>query len=270
MTGELRKMRTQLQPDNTILYSLPLFSSQSQTSQELLMNDLIGKPIHITYHQTIHCTNCGAKTKKTFLGGLCYKCFMNAPQGSPCIIRPELCRGHEGQGRDPKWEEENHNQPHVVYLASTNVIKVGVTRKTQLPTRWIDQGANEAIQLAETPNRYLAGIIEVALKDHFTDKTNWRRMLKNETDPSLDLESSKWEMEELLPDDLSQYMVDDDTIATFSYPVLEYPEKVKSLQLEKTPEINGILKGIKGQYLLLDNDRVINIRSFSGYTVSIE
>jgi len=270
MLGELRKMRTKLQSDNSIQYSLTLFSTEDQTAQEILMNDRIGKPIEITFQHVIHCTNCGTKTKKTFLGGLCYKCFTSSPQGSPCIISPELCRGHEGEGRDPQWEEENHNQPHVVYLASTNVIKVGVTRKTQIPTRWIDQGANSAIQLAETPNRYLAGVIEVALKDHFTDKTNWRKMLKNETDPSLDLETAKWEMEELLPDDLSQYMVEDDTITTFSYPVLEYPVKVKSLNLEKNPVISGVLMGIKGQYLLLDNDRVINIRSFSGYSVSIE
>jgi hypothetical protein len=31
------------------------------------------------------------------------------------------------------------------------------SRETQIPTRWIDQGANQALILAETPYRQLAG-----------------------------------------------------------------------------------------------------------------
>ena len=165
------------------------------------------------------------------------------------------------------WEEANHNQPHVVYLAQSDIVKVGVTRETQIPTRWIDQGAISAIKVAETPNRYLAGVLEVALKDHFSDKTNWQRMLRNEVDESIDLVEEKWQLEGILPDDLLQYFTEDDEILAFDYPVNQYPTKVKSMALEKLGSVSGILQGIKGQYLLFDGDRVINLRKYSGYMV---
>ena len=52
------------------------------------------------------------------------------------------------------------------------------------------------------------------------------------------------------------------------YPVEQYPEKVKSHNLDKTPVIRGKLQGIKGQYLILDTG-VINIRKYSGYELRI-
>ena len=144
---------------------------------------------------------------------------------------------------------------------------MGVTRENQIPTRWIDQGANEAIKLAATPNRYLAGVIEVALKSEFTDKTNWRKMLRNEIDEHIDLEETKWELEELLPEDIAQYITDDDELTAIRYPVLQFPTKIKSVNMDKLPSISGKLLGIKGQYLLLDGDRVMNIRRHTGYEV---
>ena len=146
-------------------------------------------------------------------------------------------------------------------------MKVGVTRNTQIPTRWIDQGASAAIRLAETPNRYLAGVLEVALKEHFSDKTNWQKMLKNEVDESIDLASEKWQLEELLPSDLTQYFTDDEDIESFEYPVLNYPSKIKSIALEKIGTFTGNLIGIKGQYLLFDDNHVINLRKYTGYNV---
>ena len=53
------------------------------------------------------------------------------------------------------------------------------------------------------------------------------------------------------------------------YPVNDYPVKIKSLNLDKDPSFSGVLNGVKGQYWLLDNDRVINIRKFAGYKATL-
>lgn len=237
--------------------------------EELFVNSLIGKSISIQHTGTIFCSSCNAKIKKTFQDGLCFKCFQSAPEASECILRPELCRAHLGEGRNVEWEERNHNQPHIVYLAASDKVKVGVTRATQVPFRWIDQGASSAIFLAETPNRYEAGKLEVALKSVFTDKTNWQRMLKNEIDESIDLENEKWSLHEQLPSDLTEYFSENDEIIEFQYPVIQYPEKIKSISLDKTPLIEGKLTGIKGQYLIFEDGSVLNIRKHTGYEVEI-
>ena len=267
LKGELRKMPVVLTPENSVDYSLQLFDSTTQKEQLLPLNQLIGKTISFNFNGNIICKKCGKKTKTSFNQGFCYTCFKDAPESAECIIRPELCRAHLGEGRDPEWEIKNHNQPHFVYLAATNVVKVGVTRASQIPTRWIDQGASSAIRLAETPNRYLAGVIEVALKSEFTDKTNWRKMLKNEIDETIDLEETKWQLEELLPEDIAQYITEEDELTQINYPVLEFPTKVKSVNLEKQPLITGKLLGIKGQYLIFDEDRVMNIRRHTSYEI---
>lgn len=232
------------------------------------MNEKIGKPIRLIFNGVTECFACHQK-KKLFAQGFCYDCFMNDPASSPCIINPQLCEGHLGKGRDIAWEEKNHVQPHVVYLAIASGLKIGVTRETQIPTRWIDQGASFAIRVAEVPYRQLAGEIEVALKQTFTDKTNWQRMLKNEIG-DFDLETEKWQIEELLPNDLSQYMSENDDITEINYPVLQFPQKIKSIGFDKTPLIEGTLLGIKGQYLLFDGDRVMNMRKHTGYHIEVE
>ena len=211
--------------------------------------------------------SCG-NYRKIFAQGFCYDCFNNAPEAAECIINPELCKAHLGEGRDIEWEKAHHLKPHFVYFAVASSLKVGVTRDTQIPTRWIDQGASYAIKIAETPYRQLAGEIEVALKAEYTDKTNWRRMLKNEI-ADYDLEDEKWQLEELLPPSLSQYMTEDDEIVQINYPVLEFPEKIKSVGFDKVPEVTGKLMGIKGQYLILDNHRVLNVRKHEGYYIDL-
>lgn len=248
--------------DDTIQYSLTL-------SEELLMNDFIGKEITLSWKGRINCQKCGKITKKSFGEGFCYPCFASAPESSECILRPELCRAHLGEGRDPEWEQQYHNQPHVVYLAASSGVKVGITREQQVPTRWIDQGASAAIRLAEVPNRYEAGRIEVSLKEFFTDKTNWQRMLKNEVDESIDLVEEKWSIEEQLPQDITDYFSENDEIIELNYPVIEYPEKVKSVSFDKLPTIQGKLMGIKGQYLIFEGGLVLNIRKHTGYYVEI-
>lgn len=259
MELRLHKMKTTL--NDVVNYKLNL------TDKSIDLNALVGQNIQIEFTGTVQCMSCGKFPKKLFAQGFCYDCFSTAPQAAECIIRPELCRAHLGEGRDVEWEKKHHLQPHVVYFAVASALKVGVTRETQVPTRWIDQGASSAIKIAEVPYRQLAGEIEVALKPLFTDKTNWRRMLKNEI-AEFDLEEEKWRLEEMLPDNLSQYMTEDDEVVNIEYPVLHFPDKVKSVGFDKTPIIEGKLQGIKGQYLLLDNDRVLNIRKHEGYFVN--
>jgi hypothetical protein len=258
--GNLKKMRTRL--DDKVQYELIL-------SESIEMNELIGNEIILSWKGKINCQKCGKITKSSFGEGFCYSCFISAPEAGECILRPELCRAHLGEGRDPQWEQDHHNQPHVVYLAASSAVKVGITRLEQVPTRWIDQGASSALILAVVPNRYEAGRIEVALKDMYTDKTNWRKMLQNDIDESIDLSEEKWSLEESLPGDITDYFSDDDEALNIQYPVLKYPTKVSSVSFDKMAEIKGTLAGIKGQYLLFDDGRVLNIRKHTGYEIEI-
>lgn len=261
-TGPLDKMKTHL--GQSVEYTLQL------GTDAIAMNDLLGTKITLRHTGKISCVNCGRITKKAFGQGFCYPCFMNSAENSECIVRPELCRGHLGEGRDVEWEKSHHVQPHYVYLALSNAVKVGVTRATQVPYRWMDQGASQGILLAEVPYRQLAGVIEVELKKYLSDKTNWQRMLKNEIAADVDLKERKYAAADLLPEELKQYLCINDTITEIRYPVLRFPEKVKSVSLEKQPEISGVLTGIKGQYLLFEGGMVSNIRNQSGYEVEFE
>ena len=136
------------------------------------------------------------KIKKTYMQGYCYPCFIESPKTSECILKPELCRAHEGEARDMEWAKEHCLQNQYVYLSLTSNLKVGVTRYTQIPTRWIDQGAHEALIFAKTPNRYTAGVIEKILSQHISDRTYWRRMLLGEY-PNLDLIDEKKKLSEI-------------------------------------------------------------------------
>ncbi len=263
ITGNLRKMATALLEDGTIEYHFRI------GTEKVRVNDFIGKPLRLHFTGVINCKRCGRKTKKSFAQGFCYPCFMNAPENSPCIIKPELCEAHEGKGRDVEWEKANHLQPHVVYLALTSKLKVGVTRGNQIPTRWIDQGAWRVILVSEVPYRRLAGDIEIFLKNHLTDKTSWQRMLKNERDESIDIQAEQKRVQALLPENFQQYNSANDAITELNFPVLAYPTKVKSLNFDKTPTVEGTLQGIKGQYLIFDGGRVLNIRKFAGYAVEL-
>ncbi|MCC5924743.1 MAG: DUF2797 domain-containing protein [Crocinitomicaceae bacterium] len=266
--GLLVKMKVSQDEYSAIHYQLRLLDGTLKESTLIAINDYLNKEIQIQFNGNIQCVNCAKKVKKTFMNGYCYTCFQSAPETSPCVLRPELCRGHLNEGRNLEWELNNHVQPHVVYLAASDVVKVGVTRKNQIPTRWIDQGANEVIVFAETPNRYLAGVIEVALKDLFTDKTNWRKMLSNQIDDNIDLEEIKYRTEELLPSDLQDFLSEDDNIYHFNYPSLYFPEKIKSISLDKMPNIHKKLIAIKGQYLIFEDESVLNIRNHTGYDIT--
>jgi hypothetical protein len=258
--GSLKKMAVS-NSGETVEYFLP---------ENIRVNNLLGKNIRVVFSGEIRCVKCHTQIKKTYNDGYCFKCFDSSPENAPCVIRPELCRGHLGEGRDKQWEQENHNVPHIVYLAQTDVVKVGVTRKSNTLNRWIDQGAFKATVLAETPNRFEAGRIELALKELISDRTNWRKMLTNEFDPNLDLIEEKWRLESYLPSDLSIFFSDTEAFTTLIYPVLRYPKKVQSIQLDKSPLLLQKVIGIRGQYLIFEDGTVLNIRKHSGYWVDIE
>lgn len=266
--GNIRKMRTEL-IDSHVHYRLPLYDNL-EPAEEIYMNDLIGKDITINFAKQINCTVTGKRIRKTFGDGMSWDAFSTSPLASPSIIRPELSRIHEGIAlRDKEWEEKHHNKPHIVYLALTGGIKVGVTSATNVPYRWIDQGAVEATVFAVTPYRQLAGLIEVELKQHISDKTSWQKMLKNELTNEMTLLETKEELLELMNEDYFDFIDDEDEITTIEYPVLHYPKKVKSLKLDKLPLIEKRLVGIKGQYLIFGDETVMNIRSHSGYKISV-
>jgi hypothetical protein len=235
----------------------------------LNVNQLLGKQIEITF-QRYQCLNCG-KRKKIFRQGFCYDCFMSSASAGDWIMKPELSTAHlDIEDRDLDYEKNVQLQPHIVYLALSSEVKVGVTRKTQVPTRWIDQGAVQAIPIVEVPNRFLAGITEVALKDHYADKTNWQKMLKNDI-VHVDLVKERAGLKDLIPNEVQEYFhPEKEDLYNLHFPVLEYPKKVTSLNLEKSPNYSGKLSGIKGQYLIFEDGTVFNVRTFEGYVVKIE
>jgi hypothetical protein len=257
--GVLKKMQTEI--GTPIQYYL-VFESDF-----LNINQILNKELSIDFikHQ---CLNCG-NDRSIFRQGFCKNCFFETPSAGDWIMRPELSTAHlDQEDRDLAYEKRVQLQPHIVYLANSSNVKVGVTRKTQVPTRWIDQGAHEAIEIVEVPNRYLAGITEVALKDHIGDKTNWRKMLTNTVDDE-NLVEWRNKLKQYIPEEARQYFIENNTETHMQFPVLKYPEKVKSLNLDKTPNFKGTLKGIKGQYLIFDDNTVFNVRSNEGYYVGL-
>ncbi|HEB85787.1 MAG TPA: DUF2797 domain-containing protein [Gammaproteobacteria bacterium] len=269
ITGHLRKMITTL--GAPVQYRLPL------DDERIDMNALIGKAIQLNYSGEIHCLACGRKTNKSFNQGYCYPCFKHLAQCDSCIIKPELCHYDQGTCREPEWGEQHCLQDHFVYLANSSAIKVGITRGTQIPTRWIDQGACAALPVFRVKNRLLSGRIEVIMKQHVSDRTDWRKMLRSEPD-DIDLARERDKLFAICKIEVDNLMAESganavtrlasETPVNIEFPVNSYPVKVSSFNFDKTPEIKGVLNGIKGQYLILDSG-VLNIRKFAGYRVSL-
>ena len=267
--GIIRKMRTRL--EHPVSYSARLGDA------EVPLNPLLEKNIQLLFSGNIFCVHCGRKTNKSFNQGYCYPCFQKLAQCDSCIIHPEKCHFDQGTCREPAWGEKYCMQDHIVYLANSSGLKVGITRATQVPTRWIDQGATQALAIIRVRSRLQSGTLEVMFKQHVTDKTNWRDMLKG-TAAELDMAA---ERERLLAECESEIKELEDKFGFFAisilkgidpvnieYPVTQYPEKVTSFNFDKEPEVSGKLMGIKGQYLIFDTG-VINLRRFSGYEVEL-
>lgn len=270
-SGNIRKLRTQLQ--DQVQYSLPLGDT------EIAINPLIGQRLAFEFAGQINCVHCKRLTKKSFNQGYCYPCFTKLAECDSCIMSPEKCHYHLGTCRDNAWAETHCMIDHIVYLANSTGPKVGITRASQIPTRWMDQGAIQAIPMIRTKSRYLSGLVEVVFKQFVADKTKWQAMLKNHVEP-LDLQQEKERLLLLAMDAIKALQAEHGADAivildtevedteSIEYPVLQYPEKVTAFNLDKTAYIEGVLQGIKGQYLIFDTG-VINIRKFSGYLVSL-
>ncbi len=258
--GVLTKMRTEI--TDKVQYYL-IFEDDF-----INMNQLLGKTLSINFLR-YQCLNCGLQ-KKIFRQGYCYDCFNSIPQAGDWVISPELSKAHlDEEDRDLEFEKRAQLQPHVVYLANSSDVKVGVTRRSQIPTRWIDQGAHEAIEIVEVPNRYLAGITEVALKSHVSDKTNWRKMLINDV-LDLNLAEIRENLKQYIPEEAREYYLANNKETEIEFPVLEFPKKIKPLNLGKTPFYEGLLKGIKGQYLLFEDGTVFNVRGHEGFVIELQ
>lgn len=256
--GVLQKMLTEI--GNPVRYYLQL------QNDFLVVNELINRKIKLSFSH-FQCLNCGSE-QPIFRQGFCKKCFFEVPQTADWIMHPELSKAHLNiEERDLDYEKRMQLQPHYVYLANSSSVKVGVTRKSQTPTRWIDQGAHEALVIAELPNRYLAGVTEVALKQHISDKTNWRKMLTNSIE-NINLKKVKLDLLPFIPKEIEPYLIQTEEIH-IHFPVEKYPKQIKTLNLLNTPTYEGTLTGIKGQYLIFEDDTVFNVRSNEGLVVRL-
>ena len=267
----LDKMEVELK-DGHAVYKL-------QTSKGLIvMNDLIGKTFTIHSEKEINCTHCSKKTAKSYSGGYCYPCSLKLAQCDLCILKPELCHFDRGTCREPDWGLKHCMVPHYVYLANSSGLKVGITRASQIPTRWIDQGATQALPILRVGTRYISGVFEKLLNSEINDKTDWRKMLKGIADP-IDLEAKRDELFELFGEELDDLenrfgseqvsILESEWVTDITYPVEQYLEKISSVSLVKNEVVGGKLQGIKGQYLIFDVG-VINIRSHTGHKVHLE
>lgn len=267
MQGQLKKMHSYL--DNPVQYELPL------NDQKIALNPLIGKSIKLIHTGRIFCVHCNKPIKKSYNQGYCYPCFISLAQCDMCIMKPHTCHYAEGTCREPAWGEAFCFQPHFVYLANSSDIKVGITRQTQTPTRWIDQGATQALPIFRTSSRHVSGLIEIAIGKHISDKTHWQKMLKAHA-TAVDLKAKRDELIAMCKTDMEEIkhrfgsqaaeFLADEQVVDIHFPIAHYPTKIKSLCLIKTPEVSGALLGIKGQYVLLDTG-VLNIRKYTGYEI---
>lgn len=276
--GNLQKMKVLL-INGEVQYYLPVEGG------EFIVNDLIGKTLTLTHKETINCISCGVETPKSYMQGYCGSCVSTLAECDQCRVKPELCSYYEGNCRDNAWGEEHCLKDHLVYLSFTGSRKVGISRHLDLDdgysSRWIDQGATSAIPFLRVSNRLVSGKVEIAIKKHISDRTHWLKMLKLQLPDDGMLEAAK-EVKQLSMADIeaiqSEYGLNsvqwvewnsDNDVKHIKYPVLEYPEKIKSINLDKTPSFTGELVGLKGQYLIFSDGRVINFRKYAGYLVEI-
>ncbi len=269
LSGNIKKMQVRL--NQPVSYRL------SFGDETVSMNELINKKISLEFSGKINCVYCGRNTKTSFNQGYCYPCFQKLAQCDSCIISPEKCHYDSGTCREPLWGEEFCMQDHIVYLANSSGVKVGITRASQVPTRWIDQGAVQALPVFRVRTRQQSGFLELLFKQHISDKTNWRAMLKGETE-ELDLDMHRQQLLTECAEDIKglqdRFGIHAISVLTgmrtvaIDYPVENYPSKISSLSFDKEQKIEGILQGIKGQYLIFDIG-VLNIRKFGGYEISL-
>lgn len=269
MEGALRKMAITADEEGKAYYALRL------DDNVLPLNGLLGKTVRLIWAGAIRCVHCHRPTNKSFAQGHCYPCFKRLASCDTCIMSPERCHYAQGTCREPAWGEQHCMAPHLIYLANSSALKVGITKPSQLPTRWLDQGATQAVPILDVNSRLQSGLVEDTLRSVLSDRTSWQAMLKGEA-AELDLASTRSTVLAQFKQELNALRAEwgnealrvrKDIPRRFHYPVLAYPKKVKSFNLDRQPIIEGQLMGMKGQYLILDAG-VINLRKYSGYHVS--
>lgn len=276
--GAVEKLTAQLDENSLVQYQLPLAAIDNNGElQSIALNPLIGKMLTLHFHSKIACKHCGKTTKKSYSQGFCYPCMTKLAQCDMCIMKPETCHHHLGTCREPQWGEQHCMVDHYVYLSNTSALKVGITRHTQIPTRWIDQGATQALPIFKVSTRLQSGLVETALAEYIGDKTNWRAMLKGSNE-LIDLKAQANilvpQIKQRLADITLKFGADavqllDEDVVEITYPVSQYLTKISSFNFDKTATVSGILLGIKGQYLIFEQG-VINMRKFSSYQISVE
>jgi len=266
--GSVSKLVTEL--GSPVSYALPI------GEQILPLNDWLGRTVRLQALGPIHCSHCGRRTKKSYSQGFCYPCMIKLARCDTCIMSPEKCHYEQGTCREPAWGEQFCMTDHIVYLANSSGLKVGITRASQVPTRWIDQGASQALPIIRVANRRQSGLVEDLLRAQVADKTNWRALLRGEPEP-VDMLAARDRLLDGAQPGLLALQAEfglqaiqplDAAVVDITYPVLEYSPKPQSANLDKEPVLEGTLLGIKGQYLMLDTG-VINIRKYSSYTLSV-
>lgn len=267
--GQARKLDSRL--ESPVQYRLQL------SEHSVPLNPMIGRELRLRFTGTILCINCGKTTNKSFSQGYCFRCFQKLPECDTCVMSPELCHYEAGTCRNAVWGDHFCMQDHIVYFANSSGLKVGITRASQVPTRWIDQGATQALAVLRVRSRHQAGLCEAMFRRHITDRTNWRNMLRGEQE-AVDLCAERDRLLQECANELDDFrhryglhafnVINGVEPVNISYPVERYPEKINSLDFDKTPEIGGVLQGIKGQYLVLDQG-VLNIRKYTGYELEL-
>jgi len=267
--GRAKKMTHKI--GNPVEYSLVL------GEHHYPINEFIGSDFSLQFTGNIHCVACNRQISKAYQQGFCFPCTQRLAQCDLCILKPHLCHFDAGTCREPQWGDKHCNTAHIVYLANTSGLKIGVTRASQIPTRWIDQGAHQALPIFKVKRRLQAGLIEELIATKINDRTNWRNMLKGLA-PTLDLAAER----DLIFSEFAgkiqaiaqrfnfgdiEFLTNEEVV-DLKYPVHTYPQKINSLNLAKTPLITNKLLGIKGQYLIFEHG-VLNIRNYTGYELAI-
>ena len=268
--GSIRKMSTRLGAPQ-VQYALRI------GEEEVALNPLIGQSLRLEYLGAIHCVNCGRRTKTSFSQGYCYPCMTALAACDICIMAPEKCHYDAGTCREPSWGEQFCMTDHIVYLANSSGIKVGITRATQLPTRWLDQGATQGLPILRVATRQQSGLVEDLFRSQVADRTNWRTLLKGDAE-AVDLIAVREQLFDSCAAGLKMLQerfgiqaiqpLPDAEPLDIRYPVEAYPTKIVSFNLDKNPVVEGTLMGIKGQYLIFDTG-VINIRKYTAYNLAV-
>jgi len=241
-------------------------------ANQIFLNSYVGKSIRLEYLRKVQCLSCGKNTYGILTQGFCHSCSATLPGCDICMLKPELCHYNFGTCRIKPWGLSKCFRWHYIYLSITSGVKVGITSAVNAPKRWIDQGAVQALPIFKVSSRFLSGIIECKLKSYFADKTHWCSMLKSKPfihdlvhyrDIIFKKEESFFINIQKVYGRHSIIYINRE-LTEINYPILSYPLQVLSHNFIKDSVLEGVLLGIKGQYMILSDKKVFNIRRYLG------